>query len=70
MNILTPRKALNKAYLVTDLNNWFMFDENEFDRYVYDNKKVVKDYKQRSPSTDISTLEAGIDWMVYDLYRL
>ena len=42
MNILTPRKALNKAYLMTDLNNWFVFDENEFDRYIYGNKKEVR----------------------------
>ena len=42
MNIITPRRALNKAYLVTNLNDWFMFDENEFERYIYGNKKDVR----------------------------
>ncbi|MFW6104057.1 MAG: hypothetical protein ACOC59_03210, partial [Bacteroidota bacterium] len=68
MNVLTPRKALNKAYLVTDLNNWFVFDENEVDQYIYGKKKEVKDYKQHSPFTDTSSLKAKIDEMVYDLY--
>ena len=70
MNILTPHKALNKTYLVTDLNDWFMFDENEFERYIYGNKKDVKDYKQHSPSADTRSLEAEIDEMVYALYGL
>ena len=70
MKILTSRKALNKAYLVTNLNNWFVFDENEFDRYIYGNKKDVKEHKQHSPNPNTSALEAEIDEMVYDLYGL
>ena len=47
-----------------------MFDENEFERYVYSNKKDVKDYEQHAPNANTSTLEAEIDEMVYDLYGL
>ncbi|MBS3771069.1 MAG: hypothetical protein KGY70_15870 [Bacteroidales bacterium] len=59
-----------RQLVVTDLNNWFVFDENEFDRYVYRNKKDVKEHKQHAPNANISALEAEIDEMVYDLYGL
>ena len=63
-----------KHLVVTDLNDWFVFDENEFDRYVYRDKQVVKDYKKykkRSSFAETSTtLDAEIDKMLYDLYGL
>lgn len=35
-----------KHLIVTDLNAFFIFDENEFDKYVYGNRQVLKDYEE------------------------
>ncbi|MFO8234442.1 MAG: hypothetical protein R6U04_03415 [Bacteroidales bacterium] len=35
-----------KHLVVTDLNKWFVFDENEFDKYIYRDKQVQKDYQE------------------------
>ncbi|MDK9850237.1 DUF7149 domain-containing protein [Staphylococcus equorum] len=35
-----------KRLIITDIDNWFVFDATDFEKHVYNNKKLIKYYKQ------------------------
>ena len=42
LNKLNPRQSLNYALIVTNINEWFIFDAQEFEKAFIENKQLVK----------------------------
>ena len=55
-----------KTLIITDIHTWFLFDENDFERHVYHNKKLVEYYqtaKDSEKNTDIIYKTIGKDFL-------
>lgn len=54
-----------KTLIVTDIHTWFLFDENDFERHVYHNKKLVEYYQSAKgdKNTDLIYKTIGKDFL-------
>ncbi|MFN0214302.1 MAG: Eco57I restriction-modification methylase domain-containing protein, partial [Saprospiraceae bacterium] len=55
-----------KTLIITDIHTWFLFDENDFERHIYHNKKLVEYYqtaKDSEKNTDVIYKTIGKDFL-------
>ncbi len=60
------QNPLVKTLVVTDIHTWFLFNENDFDRYVYHNKKLLEFYhsaRENEKNTDLIYKTIGRDFL-------
>ncbi len=60
------QNPLVKTLVITDIHTWFLFSENDFDRYVYHNKKLLDFYlraRENEKNTDLIYKTIGRDFL-------